>query len=143
MPTTNTAPSLMTSGSRSVLATLLVCCALAHAEPVAAPVRAEIDALLARLQASACQFNRNGSWHSAADARTHLLRKLDYLEGKNLVRSTEQFIEQGASKSSSSGKPYLVRCGQAAVLESGPWLTAELKSIRTAARAVAAPSANR
>lgn len=127
----------------SSLIAFLACCSLAQAVPVAPPVRAEIDALLGRLQASGCQFNRNGSWHNAAEARTHLLRKLDYLEGKNLVSSTEQFIEQAASKSSSSGKPYLVRCGQAAAVESGPWMSSELKSIRAAAPAASAASARR
>lgn len=108
---------------------LAVACAL-HAEPLPAVARAEVDALLARLQTSGCQFNRNGSWYSAAEARSHLLRKLDYLEGKSLVRNTEQFIELGASKSSASGKPYQVRCGQAAATDSGPWLNSELKVMR-------------
>lgn len=105
---------------------------LLHAAPVAPPVRAEIDALLAALQSSACEFNRNGSWHSASEARSHLLRKLEYLEKKNAVRSAEQFIELGASTSSTSGKPYLVRCGRAAPVESGRWLSNQLKTIRAA-----------
>lgn len=111
-----------------------------QAEPLPKPARAEVEALFKRLQASGCQFNRNGSWFEAAEARTHLLRKLDYLEGKGLVNSTEQFIELGASKSSSSGKAYLVRCGQAAVVESGPWLNGELRAIRTANAAAKTPA---
>ena len=98
-----------------------------------ARARQEIAHLLDYVGQSGCQFNRNGSWYSGAEARTHLLRKLDYLEGKDLVHSTEQFIELGASKSSSSGKPYQVRCGQAAATDSGPWLNAELKTLRKAA----------
>ena len=94
--------------------------------------RAEVDGLLARLQSSACEFNRNGSWHSAAEAKTHLLRKLGYLEDKNLVKTTEQFIELGASKSSASGKPYLVRCPNAAAVPSGDWLLQQLKALRGA-----------
>ena len=74
------------------------------AAPAPVPVRAEIDGLLARLQSSGCEFNRNGSWYSGAEAKTHLMRKLDYLDGKDLVTSTEKFIELGASTSSSSGK---------------------------------------
>lgn len=107
--------------------TLWVTCAAA---PAPAHVRAEIDGLIAKLQSSGCEFNRNGSWYSGADAKTHLLRKLDYLEGKNLVPTTEKFIELGASTSSSSGKPYLVRCGTGVAQESGKWLTQELKVIR-------------
>jgi len=102
----------------------------AQAAPLPAPARAEVDALLTRLQASGCQFNRNGSWYNGADARTHLLRKLEYLEKKDLVKNAEQFIDLGASSSSSSGKPYMVKCGSAAPLESKAWLGAELKAIR-------------
>ena len=117
---------------RKVLATafaLTLACA-AHAAPLPAPARAEVDALLARLQSSGCQFNRNGSWYSGAEAKGHLLRKLDYLEKKDLVKNAEQFIDLGAAASSSSGKPYLVKCGGAAAVESKAWLAAELKAIR-------------
>ncbi|WP_028101025.1 DUF5329 domain-containing protein [Pseudoduganella violaceinigra] len=102
----------------------------AQATPLPAPARAEVDALLARLQSSGCQFNRNGSWYSGAEARTHLLRKLEYLEKKDMVKNAEQFIDLGAATSSSSGKPYMVKCGAAAALESKAWLTTELKAIR-------------
>ncbi len=105
----------------------------ASAAPVPPPVRAEIDALIGALQTASCQFNRNGSWHSAAEAKTHLLRKLDYLEKKNLVQSTEQFIERGASTSSSSGKSYLVKCGNADPVDSKTWLGGQLKIIRSSA----------
>lgn len=102
----------------------------ANAAPLPPAARAEVDALLTRLQASGCQFNRNGSWHTGAEARTHLLRKLDYLEKKEMVGSAEQFIELAAATSSSSGKPYLVKCGTAASMESKAWLSTELKAIR-------------
>ena len=104
-----------------------------NAAPLAPPVRAEVDALLSALEKSGCEFNRNGSWHAAKEARTHLLRKLEYLEGKNAVQSTEQFIELAASASSSSGKPYLVRCGKAAPVESRAWLSAQLAALRAPA----------
>ena len=114
----------------SVLATAVFSSALAA--QTAAPVRAEIDLLLGRLQASGCQFNRNGTWYSAAAARDHLLRKLDYLEDKTTIQSTEQFVELAATKSSISGKPYLVRCGSAAPVESRAWLIGQLGIIRAA-----------
>lgn len=120
---------------RQVQATFLAAVlALAHAAslaaPLPAPARAEVDALLVRLQASGCQFNRNGSWYSGAEARSHLQRKLEYLENKDMVKNAEQFIDIGAAGSSVSGKPYLVKCGAAAPVESKAWLTAELKAIR-------------
>ena len=105
-------------------------CASNQAAPLPAAARAEVDALLTRLQSSGCQFNRNGSWYNGADAKTHLLRKLEYLEKKDLVKNAEQFIDLGASASSSSGKAYMVKCGTAAPVESKAWLNAELKTIR-------------
>lgn len=114
-------------------------CNLAAAAPLPAPARAEVDALLARLQASGCEFNRNGSWYAGAEARAHLLKKLDYLEGKDMVSTAEQFIDRGASSSSMSGKPYLVRCAGKAPVESAQWLRAELQALR-AARAASAPA---
>lgn len=116
------------------LPTLLAALALspAFAAPSPAPVRAEIDALLGRLQTSGCEFNRNGSWYSGAQAKDHLLTKLDYLEGRGAVPSTEQFIELAASKSSSSGKAYQVRCGTEAPVASQVWLTRQLGALRGA-----------
>lgn len=111
-----------------------------RADPLPSTSRAEIDTLLVRLQVSGCSFNRNGAWHSATEARSHLLRKLEYLERKHAVHSTEQFIELAASASSVSGRPYRVKCGNAAAVESRVWLTSELRSIRAAAAARPAPS---
>lgn len=110
----------------------------AFAAPLPAPARADVDALLNRLQTSGCEFNRNGTWYAGAEARAHLLKKLDYLEGKDMVATAEQFIERGASSSSMSGKPYLVRCAGKAPVESAAWLKAELQQVR-AGRAASAP----
>ncbi|HEV8690291.1 MAG TPA: DUF5329 domain-containing protein [Ideonella sp.] len=111
---------------------LATACGLSAAASTPAPVRAEIDALLARLQASGCEFNRNGSWHDGSEAKGHLLRKLDYLEGEKTLQSTEQFIELAASTSSMSGKPYQVQCGGAASVPSQQWLMRELQAVRKA-----------
>jgi hypothetical protein len=102
-----------------------------RAEPAAGSVRTEINALLDRLESSGCQFNRNGSLHTGAEAKAHLLGKLDYLDKKGAVQSTEQFIDLAASKSSVSGKPYQVVCGNAAPVESKLWLSRELEAVRS------------
>lgn len=102
------------------------------AAPAPAPIKAEIDALMGRLQASGCQFDRNGSWYTGAEAVSHILRKLDYIEGRGTLQSTEQFIEQAASKSSSSGKPYHVKCGAEPVVDSQVWLQRQLGLLRSA-----------
>jgi len=101
------------------------------AAPTPAPVRAEIDVLLARLQRSGCQFSRNGTWHDGPKAKEHLLNKLKYIERKGTVQSTEQFIELAGSASSSSGKAYEVKCGGAAPVQSQKWLTDELAKLRS------------
>lgn len=103
----------------------------AHAAPfLSIAVRTEIDGLLNRLELSGCEFQRNGSWYSGKEARAHLQRKLDYLIDKNMVQTAEQFIDKGASSSSTSGKAYQVRCGKSEAVPSGQWLTQELKALR-------------
>lgn len=102
----------------------------ALASPAPPVVKAEIEALLRKLQAPGCQFNRNGAWYTGAEAQSHLARKLEYLEDKDLVKTTEDFIALGASASSASGKAYLVRCADAPAVESRVWLLEQLKAVR-------------
>ena len=91
-----------------------------------------------RLETSGCEFNRNGAWYTAAEAKTHLLRKLKYLEDNGAVQSAEQFIELGASTSSFTGQPYLVRCAKDAPVPSRSWLLTQLQALRSGARAQSA-----
>lgn len=106
-------------------------CLAANAAPTPPAVRAEIDALMATMNASRCQFERNGSWHGALDAQKHLLRKLAYIEKRReTLASAEQFIDVAASKSSFSGKPYRVKCGSGEPVPSRDWLNRELKALR-------------
>ncbi len=111
--------------------TLATCTSLAG--PTAPPVRAEIDAMLARLQDSGCEFNRNGTWYKAEAAKAHLLRKLDYLEGKTNLQSTEQFIRLAGTSSSMSGRAYQVRCPGTVAIPSAQWLASALAAIRASA----------
>jgi hypothetical protein len=126
---------------RRLLLLLLTCFVAmkANAAPVSPVAKAEIDGLLVRLETSGCEFNRNGSWYTATEGKTHLLRKLKYLEDRDMVLTTEQFIDMAASGSSTSGQPYLVRCGNRAPVQSGPWLRAQLQDVRSAGRAKSAP----
>ena len=113
---------------------------LVQAAPTLAAVRAEIEALLGKLESSRCEFNRNGGWYTGTDAKTHLLGKLEYLEnGATTLRSTEQFIELAATSSSTSGRPYQVKCGADPAIPSAVWLKHELAAIR-AARAQSVPA---
>jgi Family of unknown function (DUF5329) len=113
--------------------------AAGYAASVSPAARAEIDALLSRLEASSCTFNRGGTWYPATEAKSHLLRKLKYLEDRGMVRTTEQFIELAGSSSSTTGKPYLVKCGSGAAVESGTWLRSQLDVVRSSGRARGAP----
>ncbi|MGA8393955.1 MAG: DUF5329 domain-containing protein [Burkholderiaceae bacterium] len=101
--------------------------------------RAEIESLLGRLEASRCEFQRNGAWHSAADAKAHLRVKLNYLEERGMVASAEQFIERAATQSSMTGGPYLVRCANAASVPSSTWLSSQLQLMRSASAGKNAP----
>jgi hypothetical protein len=98
----------------------------------APPVKAqrEIDALIAELGTSRCEFERNGSWHDAKAARTHLQKKYDYLRKRNMADTAELFIERGASKSSMRGNAYRVRCPGKAAEPSERWFRQRLQTLR-------------
>jgi hypothetical protein len=92
--------------------------------------RAEVAHLLAAVEKSQCKFNRNGSWHDAKAAREPLQKKFDYLDKRDMVTTTESFIERGASTSSSSGKAYEMQCGSGKAVTSAAWLNEELARYR-------------
>ncbi len=112
------------------IAILLLVSGAAFAQNPLPATSREIGQLFAALESSRCEFHRNGSWHSAQKASEHLHRKYDYLLEKGLVTSTESFIELAATKSSMTGKPYLVRCGNAQPVPSMSWFTSKLKELR-------------
>ncbi|MGV8375610.1 DUF5329 family protein [Pseudomonas aeruginosa] len=53
------------------------------------------------------------------------------MERKDLVASSEDFIERAATQSSLSGKPYQVRCATQ-TRNSADWLNQELRRLRQA-----------
>ena len=112
-----------------VTASLLMASASALAAPNATTQR-EITGLLQALEHSGCRFQRNGSWHEAAEARSHLQRKYDYLLKRNLAGSAEQFIDNAASRSSISDKPYRVACPNRPEQDSAPWFRQQLARLR-------------
>ena len=94
----------------------------------------EIDYLLAYLKNSGCQFNRNGKWYNADEAVSHIDAKYNYLIKKEMLSSTEDFIDKAATKSSMSGKSYLVQCGNEAPAPSSLWFMEELARYRSGKR---------
>ena len=110
----------------------LACVALSIAAFAAPTGGTEVDRLLARLAASGCQFQRNGSWHNAAEARDHLAKKYRYLMDKRPQSTAEDFVALAATKSSISGKAYLVKCGDQREIPSKDWMTEQLRQLRAA-----------
>lgn len=90
----------------------------------------EIGQLIAALGRSGCSFQRNGSWHDAAAAQEHLQRKYEWMRDRGRIASAEQFIEDGASRSSMTGRAYQVRCPGQPVQTSAAWLRARLRDLR-------------
>jgi Family of unknown function (DUF5329) len=111
-------------------ATVAATLSAAWAAPTASHIRAEIDGLLARMEASSCRFERNGSWHTPAEAKAHMLRKLAAVERRGSLSSTEQFIDVAATRSSTSGRAYAVQCGTSASEPSAAWMRRELLALR-------------
>lgn len=118
----------------ALLAATLLMASTAGAQTPAPAADQEIRQLFTALEQSGCTFSRNGTWYSAAQASEHLQRKYDYLLKKDLVRSTESFIELAATQSSVSGQPYQVRCGTAPAVSSQAWFSGQLDALRGGSR---------
>ncbi|MEQ5113572.1 DUF5329 family protein [Providencia vermicola] len=70
-------------------------------------------------------FTRNGTEHNAADAESHLRLKLRKTEKR--LNTTEQFIDNVASKSSITGEAYQVKDAQGNVFPANQYLYDLLK----------------
>lgn len=116
----------------TLLASLITVLILIHPAPLLADVppaqQHEVAHLLLFVGKSSCSLIRNGSSHQGNDAAAHIKQKYDYFRGK--IKTTEQFIELAASKSSSSGKEYRVSCPGEPQISSRDWLMAELGRYR-------------
>ena len=106
--------------------TLLLTAALAVAlDP---QTKAEIDELINYVQMSGVRFIRNGSEYSGSEGAQHLRDKL--ARAGDRVKTTDDFITGIASKSSLSGKPYLVKFPDGHTKPTGEWLRAHLAEMR-------------
>lgn len=91
---------------------------------------AEIQHLLSAIGSSGCTFIRNGQDHPAEEAEDHL--RMKYRRAETRITTAEAFIERLASKSSWTGRPYLIRCGADSAVPSANWLTNRLDQFRAA-----------
>ncbi|EPS5684619.1 YfeK family protein [Cronobacter sakazakii] len=92
-------------------ALLFLLCTL-FATPLLAKLNAHEEARIAAMLSALGEkkdltFIRNGSSHNSEEAVSHLQLKLS--KTRNRLDTAEQFIDNVASNSSVSGKPYLVR----------------------------------
>lgn len=109
------------------LAILAVLAGQAVALPPATE-QARIDRLIETVaQNKQARFIRNGSDYSAADAADFLRRKLEAYGDR--VKTVHEFIDQIASKSSTSGQIYKVRLADGREVPSADFLRAELARI--------------
>lgn len=90
----------------------------------------EIQHLIEFVEISECRFKRNGKWHESHQAAAHIEKKYKYVAKRGRINSTEDFIKYAASKSSMSGKPYLVQCGDGEPMHCSRWLSGELAAYR-------------
>jgi len=95
----------------------------------ASDMQSEINHLLAFLENSECQLERNGTIHTGKDTVNHVKKKYNYFKSK--IDSTEKFIEDSATKSTLSGKYYMVLCQDKPKIKTQDWLLQELKNYRS------------
>lgn len=131
---------------RRLLACLFACAVALSAQAATPPAKPstrpadsaasqrEIESLINALGRSGCSFERNGEWYDGARARTHLGRKYDYLRRRDPAGSAESFIERAASRSSTSGRAYHVRCPGKQVETASAWFHRQLRDMRALKR---------
>ncbi len=90
----------------------------------------EIQHLLKYVGNTNCQYERNGSVHTGAEAVKHIEKKYNYF--KDDIVSAEDFIKYSATKSRMSGKYYLILCQDQTPIKSKDWLLTELMHYRIA-----------
>lgn len=90
----------------------------------------EINQLMHFIRASGCEFKRNSTWHTPAQAVELLQKKRDYMLMWGKIPNTEYFIDEAATRSSTSGDAYHVRCQGTQQQESRLWLSEELTRFR-------------
>lgn len=93
----------------------------------------EINYLLAFVEQSGCDFNRNGRWYDSRKAQAHLRAKSERMVAMGMIHGADEFVERAATSSSFSGKTYMVRCRGGQALTSQKWLRDELARHRLCA----------
>lgn len=95
-----------------------------------AAVGGEIEFLLKYVEGANVRFIRNGAEYGPKEAADHLRQKLS--SAGERVKTAEDFIEGLASKSSVSGKPYLIKTADGKIVPAAEWLGKALAEHRKA-----------
>lgn len=116
---------------KNFIVTLIACFASIFLPAQAAEALSEdakINALISHVEAlQDATFIRNGSDYSAKNAAKFLRGKWD--SNKKDIVTAKDFIEKAATKSSTTGKPYLIKLKDSAVTPCADYLNAQLKKI--------------
>lgn len=88
----------------------------------------EVEYLLDFVEQSECSFVRNGKIYPSMKAREHLEYKYNHVRSR--IDSAESFIDNIATKSSFSGRAYVVECGGNR-LKAAEWLYGALNTMRS------------
>ncbi|MPZ76170.1 MAG: hypothetical protein GEU77_06570 [Deltaproteobacteria bacterium] len=88
----------------------------------------KIEALIKQVNdLKTAKFVRNGSTYSADSAATFLRRK--WQANQSEVKTARDFIDKVASRSGTSGKPYLIRLKEGKEIHSRDFLLAQLQRL--------------
>ena len=122
----------MLAAPRNVVAVFCAALCCAFSQPTTKPLSEDekIERLIRVVaELKDATFIRNGKAHDCREAAKHMRDKWEH--GKDQVKTATDFIDKAASKSSISGKPYLIRFKDGREVESGAFLRDELKKIES------------
>jgi len=113
-----------------LLIALLITPSILRAQTLAVTEKQKIDALIEHVgELKDANFIRNGSSYEPATAVRFLRGKWN--ANKAEVKTARDFIDKVATKSGTSGKPYLMRYSDGKEIPSREFLLAELKKIES------------
>ena len=108
---------------------IVLLCVTAMATADEQTTNIEVTYLIDEVAASGCTFVRNGEEYTASEAADHLRMKAK--RGKRHYDTTEEFIDNIASKSSWSGEPYSIECAGEPGATTSAWFSRALTTYRT------------
>jgi hypothetical protein len=109
-----------------IIVVLVLLSTSARAEPLTETQK--IEALIQHVNdLKDATFIRNGKEHTPPDAAKHMRDKWQWK--KSEIKTAADFITIAASKSSMSGKPYLIRFKGGKEVQSAMYLRAQLKKL--------------